>query len=316
MIALKPHSQPKSTRLKRPIWMTIAAGFRADGGVVLSADTQETIPDYLKTHASKIAVFQYREEFRLALTGAGGSDMIQMIYQELMDKFQEDKKWDYPVLESAVRNVVYDAQIKHVLPYPSNDRPNFQLLIALQVKGKQVRLLKSVDTTVRRVEDFACVGEVALAHYAAGAVQFSEMPVCFARSYAIYMLQLVKAFSPNCGKRTEVTVFYDDWDAELLSQEFIQTEEAHIARIAGLAHALTINSFAHRANKDSLQEDLEHIKRHIEEYRNWEVQQGNENCKLPDQFVGKLPMIRVGKHGLMESKASAQRANREVTSGA
>jgi hypothetical protein len=69
--------------------MTIAAGFRADGGVVLAADTQETIPDYLKTQTSKIALFERSGELRFALTGAGGSDMIEMIYQAIMDKFQE-----------------------------------------------------------------------------------------------------------------------------------------------------------------------------------------------------------------------------------
>jgi hypothetical protein len=82
--------------------MTIAAGFQADGGVVLAADTQETIPDYLKTQTSKIAVFQREEQFRFALTGAGGSDMIEMIYQTIMDRFYEDRKWDYITAEQII----------------------------------------------------------------------------------------------------------------------------------------------------------------------------------------------------------------------
>jgi len=287
--------------------MTIAAGFRADGGVVLAADSQETIPDYLKTQTSKFAVFQRKEQFRFALTGAGGADMIEMIYQAIMDRFYENRKWDYITAERVIREVVYQTQRRHVLPYPSGERPNFQLLMALQMKGDSVRLLKTMDTTVRRVEDFACVGDIALAHYAAGEIEFSEMPVCFARSFAIYMISLVKAYSPNCGKRTEVVVFYDDWDGEMLKQQFIQAEEFHIGMIAALAHTLTINSFAHRDTNESLQESLEHLKEHVLSYRKWEIEHSGDNCKLTDQLMAKKTMIRVGQYGLTESKASAKR---------
>jgi hypothetical protein len=291
--------------------MTIAAGFRADGGVVLAADTQETIPDYLKTDTSKITTFQRMEEFRVALTGAGGSDMIQMIYQTFMDRFFQGRKWNYISVEQAVRDVVYEAQLKHVLPYPAGERPNFQLLIAVQMKGEKVRLLRSIDTTVRRVEDFSCVGEIALAHYAAGEVEFSQMPVCFARSYAIYMLNLVKKFSPNCGEQTEVVVLYDDWDAEILSQNFIRMEEMQIERISSVAKTLTVNSFAHRDTEERLQTELDHLKEHIVGYRKWEVEHSGENCKLTDQLVNKATMIAVGKHGIAESKASALRRKAE-----
>jgi hypothetical protein len=203
--------------------------------------------------------------------------------------------------------VVYEIQVKHVLPFPIGERPNFQLLMALHMKGEHVRLLKTVDTAVRRVEDFACVGEVALAHYAAGEIDFSEMPVCFARSFAIYMLSLVKAYSPNCGSRTDVVALYNNWDGEMLKQQFVRDEELQIAIIANLAHTLTVNSFAHRGDDKSLQESLDHLKGHILSYRKWEKEQSDERCRLPDQFLEKKAMIRVGAHGLTESKGSAMR---------
>jgi len=310
MIALFPKPRvltPQIERLPRSVWMTIAAGFRADGGVVLCADTQETIPDYLKTQTSKIALFEKNEEFRIAMTGAGGSDMIDMIYQTIIGKFMENRAYDYATVEQTIRDVVYETETKHVLPYPREERPSFHLVIALQVKGERVRLLKTVDTTVRHEDNFTCAGDVALAYYAAGRLDFSQMPVCFARSYAIYMLQQVKAYSPTCGKQTEVLVLYDDWDIENLSDEFIQTEEFHIARINALTRHLLANSFAHRAQSESLQEDLEHLKRHIEEYREWEMSQSDEHCKLRNELFTKEKMIRVGQHGLREGYTARQK---------
>jgi hypothetical protein len=48
----------KPIRLPRSVRMTIAAGFVCKDGVILCADTQETIPGYTKTDAQKLRSFE------------------------------------------------------------------------------------------------------------------------------------------------------------------------------------------------------------------------------------------------------------------
>jgi hypothetical protein len=59
----------RSERVRR---MTIAAGYVCDSGIVLCADTQETIPGYTKNSAHKLMAFE-TADLNLIFAGSGNN---------------------------------------------------------------------------------------------------------------------------------------------------------------------------------------------------------------------------------------------------
>src|SRR5271157_3648330 len=66
----RPLLRPKPKRLPRVRRMTIAAGYVCNSGIVLCADTQETIPGFTKTNANKLIAFPC-PTVTLVFAGAG-----------------------------------------------------------------------------------------------------------------------------------------------------------------------------------------------------------------------------------------------------
>src|ERR1700722_7493702 len=77
--------------LLRPVrrHVTVAAGYHCDDGVVLCADTQETIPGYTKTDANKLIAFP-SDSLNLVFAGAGNNAVqIDETTYEIAAQIQE-----------------------------------------------------------------------------------------------------------------------------------------------------------------------------------------------------------------------------------
>jgi len=71
--------------------MTIALGLVANDGLVLCADTQQTISGYIKTYDGKVDMHLYPEpRIVLAIAGAGTKDYIDTARQSLLENFPEE----------------------------------------------------------------------------------------------------------------------------------------------------------------------------------------------------------------------------------
>ena|SRR2546425_4986830 len=171
---------PKIQRLPRLMWMTIAAGFRCKDGIIVCADSQETIPDYVKIYGRKLVVCEH-SDFKIALTGAGGADMLEMIFHAIMQRLG-GPEYTVASLQGIISEVVYETYMKHVLPFPRDERPWFQILAGIQIKGEPAVLLKSAETVVTPVDHFSFVGSVAFAHVAVGGLDARSLPLSCAVS--------------------------------------------------------------------------------------------------------------------------------------
>lgn len=274
----------KRQRPPRSFWMTIAAGFRCADGVLICADTQETFPDYLKTYTSKISTFQHEQDYRLALSGAGESDIIEMVFQEIVERLRV-KQHDSEFVERTIRDVVYDVTAKHVIPFPKEERPWFHLIIAVQANGARVRLFKTSGSVVRWDHSFACVGEVALAHYAVKDMEFPRLPMCVVRGFAVHMLKQVKDYSPNCGKYSEMVQLYDDWDFSLPSHHYLDRVEVELGVIDNCCRYLFSTALAHRGADSAVNEAWEHLQDHIKEFQAAERARTDDRCRLLEEYL-------------------------------
>jgi hypothetical protein len=82
----KPLKVCHPPRLKeRPVRMTMIGAMRCMDGVVLLADGQETITDYAKWDVQKMKVAEFNNSIRIAMTGAGDADTIDMIWEKVSE---------------------------------------------------------------------------------------------------------------------------------------------------------------------------------------------------------------------------------------
>jgi len=173
MLMLKPLPLPKPRpfrikRLPRGKRVTIAAGFSVFDGIVLCADTQETIPGYVKSNKGKIRVWQ-DEGLNIAIVGSGDSESIETLSQLV----EGDLVGDYSPTEirfpddyrQKVEKVLLEFFERSIVPYaafPKEDRPSVDLMIAIMVLNKVNNyqcLFRATGTTVREIKgDADCMG--------------------------------------------------------------------------------------------------------------------------------------------------------------
>ena len=88
----QPYPRPPFKRLPRSKYVTIAAGFHCIEGIVLCADTQETVDNYIKRNVPKIAVRpQWTDDKsipRVVFAGAGDGDLIDSLVGKMWGVIQ------------------------------------------------------------------------------------------------------------------------------------------------------------------------------------------------------------------------------------
>ena len=108
--------------------MTIALGLLVKEGVVLAADTQETIPNFMKTDALKIQYYQHSNA-GLLVSGAGNGNYIDTLALELNESF--GKTGTDKATVTRLRRSLQVFYRNHVHPFGQlPDCPSLQLLVA------------------------------------------------------------------------------------------------------------------------------------------------------------------------------------------
>jgi hypothetical protein len=248
----RPLPSPKIMRLPRGKRLTIAAGFPCKDGLVICADTQETIPGYVKTDTEKMRVIQ-SPLFNMVFAGAGDSDLIEMTVQEMDIALTRDKvsaEWD---IRKTLKTVLLDVFHNHILPDPDilpEDRP--ELLIALQYDAATL-LYKTKGTKFRQLYSAECVGRgVILAKSLTAQLFDSGMPLSQGSLVALYVLRQTKRWVDGCGGNSDVLLLSDRNRAiERISTADVTTLESHFDEFNGCIYPLLI------ATADRLASDAE-----------------------------------------------------------
>jgi hypothetical protein len=113
--------------------MTIAAGYVCDSGIVLCADTQETIQGYTKNSAKKLLTFQC-PGVTLVFAGSGNNStqIDDTAYEIAAHVIAEEPKTGLD-LRRCLR-----AALEEIFPkahYPRQSGPEVDLLMAVKSKG-------------------------------------------------------------------------------------------------------------------------------------------------------------------------------------
>lgn len=184
--------------------MTIAAGYVCDSGIVLCADTQETIQGYTKNTARKLIAFTC-PGFNLVFAGSGdNATQIDETAHEIAARMIVDEPKDRGSFHRSLRQILEELFPK--AHYPRVHGPEVDLLMA--VKGKDdASLYRIADCNIAPIRDRVAVGTgVVLAlqllerHYDR-TVQINEAAIV-----CIYVLYHVKKWVDGCGGNTEIAL--------------------------------------------------------------------------------------------------------------
>jgi 20S proteasome alpha/beta subunit len=228
-----PYLRPKFKRLPRRTAMTIAAGFYCNEGVVLCADTQETISGYIKTYDGKVSTHVYKN-LALCIAGAGSSDYIKTAISKLTHNFPNCK--NYADVTTAMEERLlsfFDQNLARWAYHPEQERPTVELLIGLSGVNMGHHLFHYIGTSFSRTDSRAIGSGVLLANALINRFSFGNYSLSELTSLGIYILSKVKEGVDGCGGHTHIMAlrknrdfaFTEDSDIEKLEQEFSEIEK-------------------------------------------------------------------------------------------
>lgn len=227
--------------------MTIAAGFVCMDGIVLCADTQESIPGYTKHSTDKIDRWE-DENLTFAITGSGDSEIIQTVAQHIIEAGRREYTPNNYLYGDRAKTLIEEAFLKffkkHLLPYPQNERPFVELLIAIQCHHNRY-LLKASGTTVRNLDPGIspgadCIGSgVMLGHSLIEKLYNPFIDLDDLIIVACYIVFQAKKWVDGCGGNTDLLVLTDKLRTGMSSNEIEALEKLFGQYDQACGHLLT-----------------------------------------------------------------------------
>jgi 20S proteasome alpha/beta subunit len=253
----RPHPiipYPKPMRLPKGKRMTIAIGLLCNEGLVIGADTEEVLGGYIKTSTEKMRVIE-KDNYKLIITGAGESDFIDCFYDELEEALDESEPKDIKAIYKILRTTQLQYFRNHLAPYssfPSDDRPNPDLLIALHIRiGGLVTgstlfrtvLFKANGTVVKRIHKAECVGTgVVLARSLMDQFFDPELSLKQTGILAAYILRQAKRWGQYCGGNSDIAILSNSEKKTAgIPAETIKSLERHFDEFAVALKPVLIN---------------------------------------------------------------------------
>ncbi len=206
--------------------MTIALGILARDGVVVAADSQNTIPDYLKMSDGKIALGIQHTHSSFAITGAGHVPYLEYLRQSEVTRFLEmDPAFNLPTFEAESRSAIEVFHEKHVMPFAAygSERPDVHLLMAVE-KDYQRGLWYTDKNLLIPCPRYGAVGAGAMFARILLSRFVGDMDLLTAAFLAIYIVYQVKETVDGCGSETSVAILKGN-DAKYLSRQRIEATE-------------------------------------------------------------------------------------------
>jgi hypothetical protein len=197
--------------------VTIAIGILATDGVVIAADTQTGIPDYLKVGQGKVSITVSRADQApmghrsFAISGAGSAGYLKALHERMSHRTSESDVnfLAFGSLEETVSDSLKKFYRHHVVPfscYPPNERPDFWLIMGAQ-QGPFRFLWETEKNTLIQRRDFATVGAGAMyARILLSRIYSHDMDYKTAALLAAYAVFHVKEHVDGCGHDTDIAI--------------------------------------------------------------------------------------------------------------
>ncbi len=202
--------------------MTIAIGLVNNKGVVLAADSQETVSGYIKTQKGKLTTTIFSNGLCFSIAGAGTSDYISTTKDQALKGMYELKTFDIQdKLEENLLNF-FDKHLSRWAGYFESDRPTVELLVSASRPDGGCDLFHYSGTAFHRINISKAIGAgILLANSLLEGFMPPEMSIDQMASSAIFILSKVKKQVDTCGGFTTLVAMRPGGDFSYTSSDEI-----------------------------------------------------------------------------------------------
>jgi hypothetical protein len=207
--------------------MTLIGTIDCGDSVVILADRQETISDYAKWDCSKIAHYELQDSHRVLFAGAGDSDLIEMVKDRFIEKWQKFAATDSASLKKIALESVAEVTKEAVNPYPRDARPGAEILWAIQQisRHEPITTFRTHGFHNNRIRRYYFTGNpILLSRYLSD--MYLERQIVTkgaAEAIAAYILWECKEYDPTVGKHSDIVTLGIDGTLRRMTRE----EEAY-----------------------------------------------------------------------------------------
>lgn len=222
-----PWFVPRKERLPERKRMTIAAGFRCREGLVLCADTQETIQGYVKTDTDKISISQIGLN-TYAFAGAGNSVQLDGLVQEIEARLTSKTPHALGPVKKLIRET-----LEEFFPHPHYPKPypETQLLIAVQ-QSTGPALYVTSDRAISEVRNSESIGSgIALSKSLAAQYYRFDLSLQELSVIAGYILYYAKKWVDGCGGRSDIFLSNRSRGFTPIPQQAVSLLESYFDRL-------------------------------------------------------------------------------------
>lgn len=202
----------KPKRLPERKRMTIAIGLMAKNGLVLAADTQESMGSF-KMDEPKILIANKGQSGSnsgaIAVSGAGWGGHLDSINQEICGIFLKRSRWTIDQFETAIKKQNSRFYRDHITPLtglPYGERPEYSLILGSLLPSGKSALWGSSNSTVKRYRSFGAVGLGAAFAKMLLSRLWTSVNVEVTACLAAYVMYLVKQYQDGCGNETHIVI--------------------------------------------------------------------------------------------------------------
>jgi hypothetical protein len=221
--------------------MSYIAAFPCREGYVCCADTLETVEEE-KQYVEKLSVYGDME-YPFCIGGAGTSEVIDALTQEIAERILNQKPHGTPALAECIKQAARDVYQNDVpVMALKKQQRTAQLLIAANSNPNETEfcLFRLVGKQVSKVER-AVIGYATAANHALlRRLHDSEMPMSQAVMLAIYLVSQSKLTDRDVGGDTSVGIV-SQFNAKLEDKEYIDSIEARIKDFLSVTDSLFLH---------------------------------------------------------------------------
>jgi hypothetical protein len=244
----KPLKECHPPRLKeRPTRMTMIGAMRCMDGVVLLADGQETITDYAKWDVQKMKKAEFNGAIRIAMTGAGDADTIDMIWEKVSELWGSEggshfigfmagiPNWSIKEWRAKIVATVREITKETIIP-SGESNTQVELLWMIQDTAQPplnpmwpFELFRTFGLRERNVRPYYFGGNpILLTRYLSDLYLKNFLwSTEEAQALAAYLLWEAKERDPTVGKQSDIAIFKRDGTSWRVTYEEVAYWEDH-----------------------------------------------------------------------------------------
>lgn len=289
----KPSSQTKSYRLPKVEVVTIIAGFKGYDGVVICADTQETVSGYKrKVPKLRVEPSDRKNSLAVAFCGAGHGPFIDKVVSRAWNAAQSTAS-SLDQACAVIEESIKDTHDEFGKIYQPGYLPEIELIYGVKMENES-RLFHAYGPTINEKEYYAAGAGSYMADFLAARMYRTHLDVRQLVILAAYTLFQAKEYVDGCGGDSHIAVLKEDGLSGTVDSTHVEKLTELITTTDHLLSEQLLSSANLKTKKKEMKQNLKMALHLIETYREKTAKELKEREEESHWFLGPLPVNDLG----------------------